>query len=165
MTKYFASHVANFFLERAAQENMPITQMKLMKLVYIGYGWVYAILDEKLFEESIQAWQHGPVIKSVYNEFKHHGSNAITSHAVEFDLETLTMSTPKISKKDSDILVILEKVWEVYKHFSASALREKTHEQGTPWKNVFQHDIHNIDIKNEEIKSHFVEKITHYLDA
>ncbi len=165
MAKYCASHVANFFLEKAAQENISLTQMKLMKLVYIGYGWVYAVLDDKLFDEPIQAWKHGPVIRSIYDEFKYYGSEPIANYAVEFDLEKLTTSTPKISKDDSDVLVVLEKVWEVYRNFSASALREKTHEQGTPWKNVFEHGVQDINIKDEDIKSHFVEKITHYLDA
>lgn len=33
------SHVANFILEKAKDEEMDITQLKLLKLVYLSYGW------------------------------------------------------------------------------------------------------------------------------
>ena len=45
---YSPSHVANFFLSRGAEAGVTISPMKLLKLVYIGYGWVLAVLDRSL---------------------------------------------------------------------------------------------------------------------
>ncbi|WP_413154860.1 hypothetical protein [Bartonella sp. cb54] len=40
---YTVQQVANFFLDKGREENIPITQMKLIKIVYFAYGWVLAI--------------------------------------------------------------------------------------------------------------------------
>lgn len=50
--------------------------LKLIKLVYLAYGWSIA-LDYRLFDEPIVAWKHGPVIRSLYHEFKHFGAAPI----------------------------------------------------------------------------------------
>ncbi len=165
MSNYSASHIANFFLEKAKEEDMPITQMKLMKLVYIGYGWVYALLGRKLFEDSIQAWKHGPVIRTLYDEFKHYGNCSIEDFAVEFDYEEGVTTKPQVDESDSDVKLVLEKVWGVYKHFSASALRKKTHEAGTPWQKVYDSHAMSTEINDDDIEEHFTNKITEYLDV
>ena len=162
MSKYCASHVANFFLDMAEEEKKTLTQLKLMKLVYIGFGWVSAVLDEEMFDEPILAWKHGPVVKSIYDEFKHFSYNPITSNAVEFDLENQKLSVPRIPSDDEDIRVVLGKVWDVYKNFTAGALRNKTHEPNTPWSESYGK---SEAIDKTLIKTHFIKKISSYLDA
>ena len=156
--------VANFFLKQAREERTPITPLKLLKLVYIGYGWVAAVLDRKLFDEPIEAWQHGPVVESIYHEFKHFGSGEITEMGVSFDLESSEVTEPHIPESEKDILDLLGLVWGIYKRFSAWDLRDKTHEAGTPWSDVFRAGRSNIEISHEAIKEHFLVKITEYLD-
>lgn len=165
-TSYKPSHIANYFLLRANKENIQITQLKLLKLVYIGYGWVLAVLNEKLFKEEIEAWQHGPVIPSLYNEFKHFGKQPINTLATEFDLENFKLSFPKIDINDENTLMVLGKVWDVYHKFSAWALRSKTHEENTPWTDTVKNgeDLGNI-IDPNLIKTHFQRKIAKYIDA
>jgi len=58
---------------------------------------------------------------------------------------------------------VLEKVWDVYKNFSASSLRQKTHEADTPWSKVYKQDVPDLDIDDKEIHDHFTKKITEYL--
>ena len=41
---YEASHIANYMLDRAEQAEKSVTPMKLLKLVYIAYGWSLAVL-------------------------------------------------------------------------------------------------------------------------
>ena len=162
--KYKPSHVANFFLAKAKEENVDITPMKLLKLVYIGYGWVAAVLDKELFSEPIEAWQHGPVIPSLYHEFKHYKKDPIKEKSGEFDLETGDFIEPSIPNSDSDTLMVLNKVWESYQRFSAWTLREMTHQPDTPWSKAFK-DGNGTDIPYETIAPHFKEKITAYLNA
>ena len=162
---YTATHVAYFFITRAQDEKVALTQMQLMKLVYIGYGWVLAVLDRKLFDEPVEAWQHGPVIESLYHTFKHFGASPITTIGTEFDLDELDVKTPQIDHEDKDARVVLEKVWEVYKHFTANALRSKTHEGGTPWSEVYQPGQRSIQIPAGSIQKHFINKINGYLNV
>ncbi len=161
---YTSSHVANFFIRRSEEEDMPITQLKLLKLVYIAYGWVAAILDRRLFEERIEAWQHGPVVESLYHEFKHYGKQPIDSYSICYDLESEKMSFPEIPKSDEDTLRVLHYVWEIYKRFSAWDLRNKTHEKDTPWSKAYVQGFTGVVIPHESIKEHFSRKIREYLD-
>jgi uncharacterized phage-associated protein len=72
--------IANYFIELAKF----ITPMKLQKLVYFAHGWCLALADKPLINEKIEAWQYGPVVSSLYREFKKYGNEGITSPAVEF---------------------------------------------------------------------------------
>lgn len=162
---YTPQHIANFFLERASDEGRDIDQLKLMKLVYIAYGWVLALTGKRLFREPIQAWQHGPVIRSLYDEFKHFGRRPISSRATEFDFETFDMSEPEIPSSDEETRLILDKVWAAYRRFSGWQLREKTHEQGTPWSIVYQPGLRDQVIGDELIRPHFLTIIRKILDA
>ena len=59
----------------AFDENIPVTPMKLQKLVYFAYRDCLIQHNVRLFREAFQVWQYGPVLCSVYDEFKSfHGS-------------------------------------------------------------------------------------------
>jgi uncharacterized phage-associated protein len=157
--------VANFFLEKAYQESVPLTAMKLQKLVYIAYGWHLALTDEKLFSEGIEAWQHGPVIPSLYHEFKHFKGGPITSFATSFDYDSGQEIVPKVQDAQGSTTMVLSKVWNIYKRFGGWSLREKTHEEGGPWHRVFEENKMGIELKDEDIKDHYKKRIAAYLAA
>jgi uncharacterized phage-associated protein len=161
---YTPQHIANYFLDRASEEGRAMSPLKLIKLVYIGYGWVLALTNNKLFDEPIEAWQHGPVIPSVYHEFKHFRSSAITSCAASFDMETMEYRVPRIPASDKLINLILEKVWAAYKTFSGWALREKTHEPDTPWTATYDGSM-DKQIPDDLISQHFHRKIREIVDT
>lgn len=165
MNAYKPSHIANFFLKKANDQGIDVTILKLLKLVYIGYGWVLALTGRKLFDEDIQAWQHGPVVPSIYYEFKHFGKAPINKFATDFNLETNDLSVPEINENDEDVLFILNRVWDIYHKFSAWALRDKTHEPDTPWTKTYNESTPNKIIEPGIIKEHFETKIKQYLDA
>lgn len=161
---YTPQHIANYFLDKAEEDGRSLSPLKLIKLVYIAYGWVLALTNQRLFEEPIEAWQHGPVIPSIYHEFKHYRSEPICERAGLFDMETGGYDLPRIPKSDSTTLLILEKVWAAYSRFSGWALRNKTHEPGTPWTTVYDGTKENV-IPDNLIHQHFHQKIRDILDA
>ena len=57
--------------------------MKIIKLVYIAHGHYLAKNDSPLFTEKVEAWDYGPVIPSLYHEFKIYGAFPIDSFAKE----------------------------------------------------------------------------------
>lgn len=162
---YTPQHVANYFLDRAAEEGRTLDQLKLMKLVYIAYGWVLALTGKRLFDEPIQAWQHGPVIRSLYDEFKRFRRDPISTRATEFNLDTWDVTTPEIDHADSGTRLILDKVWAAYRAFSGWQLREKTHEPGTPWTLTYDPAQRDREIPDELIRPHFLSIIRRILDA
>lgn len=161
---YTPQHIANYFLDRAATEGKAITPLKLIKLVYVAYGWVLALLGVRLFGERIEAWKHGPVIPSLYHEFKYFGKDPITSRALNVDdAFEFGGEEPRINEK-SPILPILDKVWAAYRRFSGWALREKTHALGTPWCETYVAGL-NRPIEDDLIAPHYKQKISEILDA
>ena len=160
-----AQHVANFFIEKSLKEDKPISQLKLLKMVYIGYGWVAALLDRRLFTERIEAWKHGPVVPSVYHVFKHLGKNPINRYAIDVNLKNLEESViPEIPADEAEIREVLTMVWQVYIGFKAWDLVSKTHQKDTPWEAVYKPNELN-PIPYDLIKTHFENLIDEILEA
>lgn len=61
--------------------------------------------------------------------------------------------------------LVLDRVWAAYKRFTGWQLREKTHEAGSPWSNVYRENVLGVTLNDADIKSHFVDKIEGYLTA
>lgn len=160
---YTPSHVANFFLQHAENNEIPVSVMKLNKLVYFAYGWTLALLDRPLFNEQIEAWKYGPVIPSLYHEFKHFGSKPIEDGVRSYDFDAFKDEkpvAPELPQNEKEIIEILNKVWDLYKDFSATTLMRLTHEKGAPWDRVFKKNERNIAIDDTIIKEYFVEALT-----
>lgn len=154
MYTYTPQHIANFFLSRPKHD---ITNLKLNKLIYIAYGWALA-LGTKLFDEPIQAWRFGPVIPTIYYEFKCFGGEKINRRSSIIDVWfERKMLVPEIPKEDTDILNFLGYIWEDYRDFTAQELVNLTHSNGSPWWNTYYHDK-NI-ISDDEIKKYYKKRL------
>ena len=116
--------VANYFLNKLDIETEDcISNLKLQKLVYYAQGFVMAIKDKKLFNEPIEAWEHGPVVRVLYNKYKANGKSGI--------MRTEGLEYPHLEQYP-EIMEILDEVYQVYGQFSAWRLRDMTHDE-TPW--------------------------------
>ena len=116
--------IANAILKLSEPEiGDSVTNLKLQKLLYYSQGFCLALYKDKpLFKEEILAWDHGPVVKEVYEMFKKYGSN------------TIPVPTADISLTAREEKVVVG-VWKVYGQFSAWKLRDMTHDEN-PWKNT-----------------------------
>lgn len=144
--KLSALDVAKFILSIE-----PISHLKLQKLLYLTYERFLKNTGERLFPDQIFAWKHGPVIETVYSEFKTHGADPITSE--EEDSVLIYSSdiavTPSFMKMVSSEhgKVATETVISIikdYKSFSAWELVDLTHQEGTPWKKVHQPGVNKL---------------------
>lgn len=136
--KYLPSHIANYLLWRANKENVKdLTPMKLLKLVYFCYGWYLTLHGKHLFSEKVEAWQYGPVIPSIYHEFKRFRDQPISNFAVECFLETGDIFYPIVDEKDDETFKVLDVVWDIYKNKSGIELSAITHEQDSPWCHAY----------------------------
>ena len=162
--KYTPAHIANYFLWRAWEEGVKdMTQMKLIKLVYIAYGW-YLVLNKdnerkKLFEENIEAWRYGPVIPSIYHEFKHFGENPIKKGCYM----TVLDNAPIVRYEDAGVLRILNAEWEQYKDKNGTDLSNITHEPNGAWYKAYGKGVNAI-LDDEDIKNRAIDGIKNFLE-
>ncbi len=133
--------IANYFVDKAKEDpNAPyhLTLLRLVKYVYIAYGFAMAILDKVIIDkrfDTVQAWKYGPVIPSVYHSFKHNGNNPIKDKSEiaksESEDGNLIFFTPEVT--DKRIRMILDFVWKRYRNMSTSELIALLHRGDTPW--------------------------------
>lgn len=118
---YKALDIANKIISKTDLEHGDtISNLKLQKMMYYQQGFHLAYFGTPLFDEDIVAWQYGPVVPSVYKEYKSFESNSIST------------SREGISLSD-DEEELFNNVYEEYNRFSAVALMKMTHEE-SPWK-------------------------------
>lgn len=166
---YHPIAIANYFLKKSFDTGEEITLMKIIKLVYISHGWYRGITGKDLIKESAQAWKYGPVIESVYHEFKSYGGRPITKlgsvllpHEDRFQI-----ITPTVDKED--IQEFLDKVWEIYHSFTAIELSSLTHQEGSPWDITYNklggRNSRSTIISNDLIEQHYRDKINESEEA
>lgn len=157
---YSAKSIANFFLQLAQREGVPVTPMKLQKLVYYAHGWYAGYTSQPLIDETIEAWQYGPVIQSLYHDFKSFGAQPITRMAQEFDPAVFRLA-PVPPPDDEGVKKFLTSVWNSYSKFTGIALSEMTHAAGSPWDIAWREGagIKGKDIPQSVITSHFAEAV------
>jgi len=139
-----ASRIAEYILFKAGEEEELISNMKLQKLLYYTQGFHIAFYDRKLFNEKIFHWAHGPVVPEIYFQYRECGNKAI-------DYPTNT----DFSDVDQQSLELINDVLDIYGQFSASALRNMSHEE-PPWKQT----ANNEEITPEILKEYFITRIT-----
>lgn len=116
-----ALDVANTFIERANKEKVDITPMKLQKLIYILYKNYLKDTRSKLFWETFEVWQYGPVVPSVYGAFKQYRSNAIRNYHLnsEGKYSTVSFQNPNFKRN-------FERVWEKYRDLDGIFISQLT---------------------------------------
>lgn len=149
--------VANFFLDKAGSRGL--TPMQLNKLCYIAHGWVLATMNRPLFDEPVEAWQHGPVIPSLYHEFKHFGARPITNRSEMFVFDQDKFVQPRVNPTFSDLLGVLNKVWSIYGGLDGARLRALTHQKDSPWDKSYRPGERHIRINDDVIREHYISLI------
>ena len=119
-----ASDVADYFLamQNALGTSGPINNMKMQKLCYYAQGFALAKLQQPLFFDHIEAWQHGPVVPSLWNKYKDFGYKPLPAPDRTIDHKGFSW----------EIRGLLHEVAHSYEHLSDWELRNKTHME-SPW--------------------------------
>jgi len=151
--------IARHLLLKAQAEGHALTPLKIIKLGYIAHGWYMAYLENPLINEEVQAWRYGPVIVSLYHSFKLFGSQNIREDNAFYPAHG-RVSTADLN---DDTKLLLDSVWDAYKGFSALQLSTMTHQQGTPWFQVWHEQggrgSFATIISNDLIREHYKELI------
>jgi uncharacterized phage-associated protein len=95
---------------------------KLQKLVYYTQAWHLVWDGEPLFDEEIQAWSNGPVIRDLYDH--HRGRYTVEAWPQG------RISSLKTAERDS-----IDAVLRFYGRHTGYWLRERTHQE-PPWQHA-----------------------------
>jgi uncharacterized phage-associated protein len=146
---YSPTTIANYFIKKHCDDTQ-LTPMKLIKLVYIAYGWYLALSDgEELVDEKPQAWNLGPVMPSLYHNLKHYGGNKVNEPIPLFKNEEIS---------DNDV-AFLNSIWNKYGKYNGIELSAITHTNGTPWSEIYPKGT-NLEIPKSLILAHYKNLMT-----
>jgi uncharacterized phage-associated protein len=171
-----ASAVTNYLLSEDGELlNGEITNLFLQKAIYFIHSFSLVLIDVAIvneeFGESIEAWKYGPVIPSLYHEFKVHKGDIIKSGSYSILINETTTEgeeyiKPTIKNRDNIKKVIN---W-VYKNILTNNEKLVTTEtlidiilqvSNSPWQQAFNDynqmvlNSRNIKIPNHSIKHYF----------
>lgn len=156
-----ALSVANFFIDIAERNGREIKPLKLMKLVYIAYGYALAILGRSILDarfDKVEAWKLGPVIPSVYHSFKMYGNKPITKKTTFIISSFNDIKTEEPVLEDEEVKKICKLVWDKYSPHNDSDLVTILHGVGTPWGRVYEEGM-NREIPESLTKAYYTKLI------
>jgi uncharacterized phage-associated protein len=149
-----AKAIANLMLDWAEADAIPVSPMKLQKLLYFCHADMLSHFGVPLIKQSFEAWDYGPVIPSVYKEFKCFKDKPIGKRAVTFDPITATSQEARCDLADSDKQK-LRQLFDFYKPFEATRLSDVSHHPQGAWRqarSLFSNGLNaNRTISNELI--------------
>lgn len=124
MAFYSAMAVADFIIDFCSRKKEPVSNLRLQKLLYFTWVRFYEKTNRNLFYDPMYAWQLGPVVPEVYNNFCSYGGRPINQ----------IWDGTEIEQDDAEILGnIIMQYWNV----PSSELVERTHKPDTAWYQVY----------------------------
>lgn len=114
-----AHDVATYILNKQGE----LPAMKLQKLVYYAQAWSLVWDEEPLFNDRIEAWANGPVVKTLYD-----------SHRGQFKVSTILGNPDNLTVSQLDTI---DKVLGFYTDKSSQWLSDLTHKED-PWLDARQ---------------------------
>lgn len=143
-----AQAVCNTILQLAFNEKIPVSPMKLQKLLYFVYRDYLKATGSELFSEKFEAWPYGPVLPSIYDEFRSFQGNPITKFAKNADGSASIVSPTASGALDA--VYSIARVWKKYKDKTGIELSQITHQQESAWyKAMSRHEL-TLDVKEIE---------------
>ncbi|RUW55477.1 DUF4065 domain-containing protein [Mesorhizobium sp. M1A.F.Ca.ET.072.01.1.1] len=150
--------IANEILHRAWAEQLEVTQIDMQKILYFLHGHHLLEHGQPLIKSEFEAWDFGPVQRSVYDAFKGFGDQPITELAQKLDpVKRLTSPFPKLV--DNAAVATIERHLYKYLEIPSFALVDITHQPGTPWSRTIESAKSHVNvgmrIKNDLISTYF----------
>ena len=118
-----ALDVAKYIISKCNKEQEPVSNLQLQKILYIIQK-TFLQIGSQAFEDNFEAWQIGPVIREVYNQYCGFGGSKIR------------LSYPDVQVSDefrkiADFIIISKRKLEPWQIF------EEVQEAGGAWDTVY----------------------------
>lgn len=151
--------IANYFIQKSFNSGIPVSPMKLLKLVYIAHGWHRGYFSTNLINDAVEAWQYGPVIPDLYRKIKHYGRHNIDA-AIDGYVPLEHISPDALPSTHT--IALLDSVWNAYGQKDGLELSSLTHQPDTPWDITRRTHPGSgcAIIPNDLIEDHYRQKIS-----
>lgn len=143
LAKYDAVDIAEYILWYCESElRKPITNLILQKMLYYIQGYYLKKYNEPIFDNTMEAWQYGPVVPDVYFIYKDNRSEVIRG---------VTMKDESSISKDDKIFLnsLLQQLIKI----NPWSLVRKTHSE-SPWEKNFVNGM-NVEISISDMEECF----------
>jgi uncharacterized phage-associated protein len=127
-------NVSNNILRRAFDDDVSVSPMKLQKLLYFVASEYAKQAGRPLLNEKFLAWDYGPVLRSVYDEFRSFGGAPIRAFAKDAAGKSMMIK----ESKDEALKESIDRIWDHAKDLSAVRLSRITHAEGSAWYQTFK---------------------------
>ncbi len=158
---YSPAKIANSIIKLAKSHCIELDPLKLQKIIYFAHCRSLVDRNEILINEPFHAFSFGPLITSIYHEYKKYGNNPVDHFTSELvlDGDELTWKIFFVPDDDKETHFILAQTFDKYSNHSGSDLAKMTHIKNGPWYNTYAQGLkegitNGKEISNYEIKSH-----------
>lgn len=156
---YSSLLIADYLL---AYQKRPYTAYQVQKLTYICHGWTLAHLKTPLIKDIVEAWEHGPVIPTLYYTFLYSVPNPITHLSYcntpldsKNDLDKWKEFVKTEISDESDVATIIHNVLDAYGELNSNQLYSITHRKNSPWKSHYDKDKPHAEIPNPTTEEYY----------
>lgn len=140
--------LCNWFIQQANAKGLPLTPIKLNHLVILADWWHLHGNGDFLLNERAEAWACGPVLPSIYHEYK--------DQPPYFAIEHPSRRQPPL-EEETDIIPYLEYIWSVYAKYTPRQLGRINTAPSSPWRQVQgkQGEAERQQITREHVEAYF----------
>lgn len=151
--QHTALAVADKIIQFSLQDETLITPMQVQKLTYFCHAWMLGLGYGPLFQDAVESWQYGPVIRSVYHALKQYGGDRITKPILD---QSAKDEPEKFTELEERIIKV---IWRRYGCLDGPQLSRMTHAAGSPWEQTYQKDQRSQIIHNHIIRNYYANLI------
>ncbi|MFA6601928.1 MAG: type II toxin-antitoxin system antitoxin SocA domain-containing protein [Candidatus Paceibacterota bacterium] len=147
-----AAKITDYLIDKSLKEGNPVTNKRLQKLLYYIQAWHLAINKEPLFNDKIEAWIHGPAIRSVYETYKSYIAKPIDKVHNPNIAQELGIGTTRF----------IDRIVNAYSKYDTATLEYMTHAED-PWqkarKGLEINESSNNEITQESMRDYYSERL------
>ena len=123
---YSANTIAKYVINKCHEANKSVSNLKLQNILYFIQAEFLISKGEPCFNETIEAWDFGPVVPDVYHRYKVYGGANIPTVFAGHTGYTFTESDK----------ALIDGIIDKCAKYSAATLVDITHHQA-PWKKAY----------------------------
>ena len=152
--EFDASEVAAYIVAQFNEKGMYLDHLKLQKLLYfICLDWIKEYQTYP-YKQAIEMWKLGPVIRSVYSEYRTNGYNQIAEvpSSLKFSDQGITYKKNTPANFSTQEKSLVDKVIERLGKKNSFDLVDLTHEHG-PWsrnEKLINSGVYSIEYEFED---------------
>lgn len=133
--------LANWILDYADEVGVRHTNMGINKLAFFAVEAFLTKRNQLLTNAKIEAWEHGPVFRELYQSFKSFGNGPVITRAKAFSPTTNDFEEVSVSFSEEE-REFLESSLRPLMFKTAAELRHISHRPGSAWHKVWWYEGH-----------------------